>query len=84
MAGYPTPTTAGAAHSFTVTAHDGYGNVATGYTGTVRFSSSDPKAVLPANYTFTTGAEQDNGVHTFTNALNLRQRVLDRSPPPTR
>ena len=31
-----------------MTAYDAYGNVATGYTGTVHFTSSDPKAVLPA------------------------------------
>ena len=36
----------------TVTAVDAYGNVATGYTGTVHFTSSDGQAVLPANYTF--------------------------------
>jgi hypothetical protein len=36
--------------------------VATGYTGTVHFSSSDSKAVLPVNYTFTAG---DAGQHTF-------------------
>jgi adhesin/invasin len=46
----------------TVTATDPYGNVVTSYTGTVRFSSSDPKAVLPADYTFTAA---DAGVHTF-------------------
>ena len=37
--------------------------MATGYTGTVHFTSSDAQAVLPANYTFTAG---DTGVHTFT------------------
>ena len=38
--------------NFTVTAYDAYGNVATGYAGTVRFLSSDSQAILPANYTF--------------------------------
>jgi hypothetical protein len=56
------PYVAGAAHSVTVTALDAFGNVATGYTGRVKFTSSDPAAVLPANYTFT-GA--DAGVHVF-------------------
>ncbi len=42
------------------------GSVATGYTGTVHFTSSDPHAVLPADYTFTSG---DNGVHAFTVTL---------------
>ncbi len=62
----PAPTTAGAAHNVTVTAHDAFGNVATGYTGTVTFTSSDGQAVLPANYTFTGG---DAGVHTFSVTL---------------
>jgi hypothetical protein len=37
-----------------------------GYTGTVHFTSSDPQAVLPADYTFTSA---DQGVHTFTATL---------------
>ena len=37
--------------NFTVTAYDPYGNVATGYSGTVQFTSSDSQAVLPGNYT---------------------------------
>ena len=45
----------GTPFSVTVTALDQYGNVATGYTGTVHFTSSDGQAVLPANYTFTAG-----------------------------
>src|SRR5205823_3549799 len=36
------PVIAGAPFNFTVTALDGNGNVATGYTGTVHFTSSDP------------------------------------------
>src|SRR5437588_760548 len=63
VSGYPSPTTAGTLHGFTVTALDAYGNIATGYTGTVTFSSSDPQATLRANYTFTTS---NNGVRTFT------------------
>ena len=54
------------AGSFTVTAWDAYGNRATGYTGTVHFTSSDAKAVLPGNYTFTAA---DAGVHTFSATL---------------
>ena len=41
VSGYPSPTTAGASHSFTVTAKDAFGNTATGYLGTVHFTSSD-------------------------------------------
>jgi hypothetical protein len=63
VSGFPSPTTAGVAHTFTVTLKDAYGNTATGYTGTVHFTSSDHKATLPANYTFIAA---DAGVHTFT------------------
>jgi probable HAF family extracellular repeat protein len=66
VAGFPSPVTAGVAGSFTVTAWDRYGNRATGYTGTVHFTSSDLQAVLPADYTFTAG---DQGVHTFSATL---------------
>jgi hypothetical protein len=66
LSGYPSPTTAGTANNLTVTARDAYGNTATGYTGTVSFSSSDPQAALPAAYTFTAS---DAGVHTFSATL---------------
>ena len=54
-----------------MTVEDAYGNVVTGYTGTIHFSSTDNKTTLPANYTFTA---TDAGVHTFTNAFTLRKR----------
>src|SRR5262249_42800956 len=66
LSGFPSATTAGVVQSLTLTARDAYGNVATAYTGTVHFTSSDAKAVLPADYTFSTG---DNGVHTFSASL---------------
>src|SRR5262249_53994974 len=66
VVGFPSPVTAGSAASFTLTALDAYGNVATGYAGTVHFTSSDPLAGLPADYTFTAA---DAGVHTFTAVL---------------
>jgi hypothetical protein len=66
VVGFPSPTTAGVAHNFTVTLKDAYGNIASGYTGTVHFKSSDRKASLPANYTFTAA---DAGVHTFSATL---------------
>jgi hypothetical protein len=50
------------AWSLTITTYDAYGNVATGYTSTVRFFSSDDKATRPADYTFTA---TDGGTHTF-------------------
>lgn len=54
--------TAGYAFNVTVTASDSHGNVASGYTGTVDFTSSDPQATLPADYTF---VPADAGSHTF-------------------
>lgn len=60
--GFPASTTAGAAHGFTVTALNADGTVNTGYTGTVHLTSTDPRAVLPADYTFTAA---DQGVHVF-------------------
>jgi uncharacterized repeat protein (TIGR03803 family) len=49
----------------TVSALDNTGAIVTDYTGTIHFTSSDPLASLPANYTFTTGTGGDNGSHTF-------------------
>ncbi|MGH7134350.1 MAG: FG-GAP-like repeat-containing protein [Pirellulales bacterium] len=66
VTGFPSPVTAGLAGSFTVTLKDAYGNVATGYNSTVHFTSSDAKAVLPANYTF---ISVDAGKHTFSATL---------------
>jgi hypothetical protein len=63
----PTSVAAGSAFSITVRAADSYGNPVPGYTGTVHFTSTDKKAVLPANYTFT---GSDAGTHTFTVKLN--------------
>jgi hypothetical protein len=63
------PYVAGVGHTVTVTALDAYGNVATGYRGTIHFTSSDPAAVLPANYTFLAA---DNGVHAFSGGLSLK------------
>src|SRR5262249_33675896 len=41
---------------------DIYGNRASGYAGTIHFSSSDAQASLPGNYTFTA---TDGGTHSF-------------------
>ncbi|HEY1474866.1 MAG TPA: Ig-like domain repeat protein, partial [Pseudolabrys sp.] len=59
----PATATAGTAFNFTVTALDASNNVATGYTGTVHFTSSDGQALLPADSTLT------NGVGTFSSTL---------------
>src|SRR5262249_25412026 len=54
----------------TVTAFDHFGNIATGYGGTVKLTSTDPTAAtLVDSYTFTSGPGQDNGVHTFSGTL---------------
>ncbi len=55
-----------------VEALDGYGNRATGYSGVVRFSSSDTgdSTVLPADYKF---VPSDNGLHVFADAVRLTQ-----------
>ena len=50
----------------TITAYDANGNVATGYTGTVQFMSTDPQAALPAAYTFTAAS---GGSDTFSVVL---------------
>ena len=50
----------------TVTAYDNYGNVATGYTGTITFTSSDPYAALPGAYTF---QASDAGTQSFSVTL---------------
>jgi hypothetical protein len=63
---FPSPTTAGDEHTITVRARDFLGGTATGYVGTVHFTSTDGQAVLPADYTFTTG---DAGEHSFTVTL---------------
>ena len=68
VTGFPTTDTAGTAQTITISALTPSGAVDTSYTGTIHFSSSDPSAVLPANYTFTTS---DQGTHTFTTAATL-------------
>jgi uncharacterized delta-60 repeat protein len=67
----PSSVSKGSKFSLTLTVEDAFGNVVTGYVGTVHFSSSDGTATLPANYTFTAA---DAGVHTFTNKFILRKR----------
>ena len=52
-----------------MTALDPYSNVATGYRGTVHFTSSDRYATLPGNYAFTA---TDAGAHTFGNGVTLK------------
>jgi hypothetical protein len=62
ISGLPGSTNSGVASNATVTVHDKFGNVATGYTSRVHFASNDRAAILPADYTFTA---VDRGVHNF-------------------
>ncbi|MBI4421429.1 MAG: hypothetical protein HY560_11450, partial [Gemmatimonadetes bacterium] len=64
----PETLVAGVASDVTVTAKDPYGNTATGYRGTIHFTSSDLLAVLPPDYQF---VEADAGAHTFTAGVTL-------------
>ena len=67
VTGFPGTVVAGTAHTFTVTARDPFGNLATGFTGTVTFSSSDSQASFaPSPFAFTAG---DGGTHAFTGTL---------------
>lgn len=59
---FPSPLPPGVNGPVFVVAMDASGNIQTGYTGTVTFTSTDPLAVLPAPYTFTGG---DAGIHVF-------------------
>jgi VCBS repeat protein len=64
----PSSTVTGAAFDLTVTARDRFGNVAAGYRGTIKFTSSDKSlgVLLPPNYTFDA---VDDGTHTFSVTL---------------
>ena len=62
----PTSATTTKPFNVTVTLSDRFGNVATGYRGTVHFTSSDALATLPTNYTFSAA---DAGVHQFSVTL---------------
>lgn len=62
ISGTDYPVTVGDYAYVTLSAFDDYGNAATNYTGTVRFTSSDGSAVLPADYTF---SEWDYGTGSF-------------------
>jgi hypothetical protein len=63
---FPSTSPAGTTQTLSLTVSDAYGNVATGYTGTVSFGSSDPAASLPDNYDFNAA---DAGIHLFSATL---------------
>src|SRR5262249_42732660 len=62
VSGFPNPAIAGDVNTFTVMVKDFRGNVFTNYLGTVHITSTDDRAILPRDYTFTAA---DRGVHTF-------------------
>jgi hypothetical protein len=66
----PEQAVSGTPFDLTVVAVDAYGNTATGYAGTVQFTTTDgdPGVVLPADYTFGPG---DAGVVTFSAGVTL-------------
>src|SRR5205823_1275217 len=66
---------AGTAFNFTVTAQDQFNNTATGYSGTVHFTSSDGAATLPANSTLTNGTGTSSA--TLTTAGNRTITATD-------
>jgi hypothetical protein len=66
VSGFPSPVRAGTVNTFTVTARDAFGNLATDYVGTVTFTCTDAKAILPDDYDFTAA---DNGTHVFAAVL---------------
>src|SRR5262249_23948946 len=65
----PATVTAGTPFNVTVKAVDPFGQTALGYRGTAHFTSTDGQAVVPSDYTFTSG---DGGVHVFSNGVTLK------------
>jgi hypothetical protein len=65
----PNSTTAGAAVTLTVTAKDAAGHTIPSFVGTVHFTSTDPNATLPSDYTYQGG---DGGSHSFASSTVLR------------
>ena len=70
ISGMPANAVQGARTHFGVTAKDAFNNVATGYTGTIHFTTSDTKASVPADYTFTA---KDAGAQSLTIATEQKK-----------
>ena len=70
ITGITDPFLAGSSSDLTITAINDAGDVAYGYTGTIRFSSTDPLAGLPPDFTFSGG---EGGVQVFQAGLTLRK-----------
>jgi len=67
LSGIPTDAVAGDLVTVTVSAFDAFGNLADRFGGTVTFTSSDPNALLPADFTF---GPADRGTRSFTVVLS--------------
>src|SRR5262249_13258055 len=65
ISGPTDPLRSGDSIFFSVRAIDPFGNLDSSYSGTVHFSSGDPQATLPPDFTFTSG---DRGYHGFTDS----------------
>ncbi len=63
------PQNAGTLSSPLVTAYDIYDNIKTNYTGTIHFTTDDPLAVIPSDYTF---IPADLGTHEFGSGVELK------------
>src|SRR2546428_14189740 len=89
VTGIASPQSAGTMSSVTVEVRTSAGVRATGYTGTLHFTSTDGQAVLPANYTFTTCTGATPGwtrgsarrVSTFTNGVALTTTTTQSVTP---
>ncbi|HZR29071.1 MAG TPA: hypothetical protein VFA71_09835, partial [Terriglobales bacterium] len=68
LASAPANVTRTKAFTVTVTAFDPFNNIATGYAGTIHFTTSDASHTLPGDYAFTAG---DRGSHYFINGVTL-------------
>jgi sugar lactone lactonase YvrE len=76
----------GAADTITVNAYDTYGNLTTGYTGTVKLTSTDAAAMLPPNFTLSAGtgtasvAFYTAGTQTVTATDTVTSSIAGTSP----
>ncbi|MBI4249222.1 MAG: hypothetical protein HY611_06945, partial [Elusimicrobia bacterium] len=80
--GTAAPATVGAPYTVSIKAVDGSKNINYAYTGRIRFTSGDPYASVPEDYTF---AAYDNGARSFSVTFNteggMNLRVEDVSYP---
>ena len=74
--GVPSSVSSGGAFNATLAAKDANGNPVSGYRGTVHFTSSDPQAALPPDYSF---SDTDQGQRSFSitlRTLNPTQQTV--------